>query len=126
MQEEPQSVADILSSIRTVLSREAETLKTDVSNVQKPTIQPIQEEAIFELTPQMQVSKGTLITPQTVMKTQASLEKLNQIKPQANNGLTNSVEEQLKPMLQDWLNTHLPDIVERIVTQEVKRIINNR
>ncbi|MBE6455877.1 MAG: DUF2497 domain-containing protein [Alphaproteobacteria bacterium] len=126
MQEEPQSVADILSSIRTVLSREAETLKTDVSTVQKPTIQPIQEEAIFELTPQMQVSKGTLITPQTVMKTQASLEKLNQIKPQANNGLTNSVEEQLKPMLQDWLNTHLPDIVERIVTQEVKRIINNR
>ncbi len=126
MQEEPQSVADILSSIRTVLSREAETLKTDVSTVQKPTIQPIQEEAIFELTPQMQVSKGTLITPQTVMKTQASLEKLNQIKPQANNGLTNSVEEQLKPMLQEWLNTHLPDIVERIVTQEVKRIINNR
>ena len=126
MQEEPQSVADILSSIRTVLSREAETLKTDVSTVQKPTIQPIQEEAIFELTPQMQVSKGTLITPQTVMKTQASLEKLNQIKPQANNGLTNSVEEQLKPMLQDWLNTHLPDIVERIVTQEVQRIINNR
>ncbi|MBR4932642.1 MAG: DUF2497 domain-containing protein [Alphaproteobacteria bacterium] len=126
MQEEPQSVADILSSIRTVLSREAETLKTDVSSIQKPTIQPIQEEAIFELTPQMQVSKGTLVTPQTVMKTQASLEKLNQIKPQANNGLTNSVEEQLKPMLQEWLNTHLPDIVERIVTQEVKRIINNR
>lgn len=126
MQEEQQSVADILSSIRTVLSREAETLKTDVSAISTPSIQPIHEENVFELTPQMQVSKGTLVTPQTVMKTQASLEKLNQIKSQPQNGLTNSVEEQLKPMLQEWLNTHLPDIVERIVTQEVKRIINNR
>ena len=32
------------------------------------------------------------------------------------------VREMLKPMLKDWLDAHLPEIVERVVAQEVARI----
>ena len=117
MQEE-QSVAEILSSIRQVLSREAATLNAGVAT----PIQPVREE-VYELTPQMQLSAGRLVTPQTAMKTQAALEGLNAIK--TSKPITqNQVEQDLRPFLQDWLNTHLPDIVERIVREEVQRIIN--
>ena len=74
MQQE-QSVAEILSSIRQVLSREAATLNT----ANTTQIQPVRED-VYELTPQMQLSAGRLVTPQTAMKTQAALEQLRCIK----------------------------------------------
>ena len=112
-----QSVAEILSSIRQVLSREAATL-----NANTIPIQPVREE-VYELTPQMQLSAGRLVTPQTAMKTQAALEQLNAVK--ANHmGVQQQVEQDLRPFLQEWLNKNLPDIVEKIVREEVQRIIN--
>ena len=115
--EQEQSVAEILSSIRQVLSREAETLNTNTAN-----IHPVREE-VYELTPQMQLSAGRLVTPQTEMKTQAVLEQLNTVKS-TNIDLQQQTEQDLRPFLQEWLNTHLPDIVEKIVREEVQRIIN--
>jgi len=35
------------------------------------------------------------------------------------------VAEMLRPMLKDWLDTHLPDIVETAVKKEVERIARN-
>jgi cell pole-organizing protein PopZ len=32
------------------------------------------------------------------------------------------VREMLKPMLKDWLDRHLPEIVEELVTREIVRI----
>ena len=32
------------------------------------------------------------------------------------------VREMLKPMLKDWLDQHLPEIVEELVTREIARI----
>ncbi len=32
------------------------------------------------------------------------------------------VREMLKPMLQEWLDAHLPDIVERLVRQEIEHL----
>jgi uncharacterized protein len=32
------------------------------------------------------------------------------------------VREMLKPMLKDWLDANLPDVVERVVAKEVSRI----
>ena len=117
MQQE-QSVAEILSSIRQVLSREAATLNTTNTT----QIQPVRDD-VYELTPQMQLSAGRLVTPQTEMKTQAALEQLNALKP-VHSTTQDQVEQSLRPFLQDWLNKNLPDIVERIVREEVQRIIN--
>ena len=124
MQEE-QSVSEILSSIRQVLSREAATLKNDMS-VDSKTIEHIEEddEFVFELTPQMQVSQGTLIDSETAIRTQVALEKLQVIKDHTS--INGDVENILRPMLREWLNKNLAEIVERIVTQEVQRLINHR
>lgn len=125
MQDEQQSVSEILSSIRQVLSKEAETLNNNVSDYTNSfNGAETSEEVIFELTPQMQVSQGTLIDTDTAVRTQAALEKLHAVKQPA--GISEQVETELRPLLREWLNTHLPDIVERIVTQEVQRLINHR
>lgn len=142
MQEEELSVSEILSSIRQVLSKEAEALNSELDKNQQtadkkaepllkaPTViapqskslVPQKEEAfVLELTPQMRVNNGSLLSAETALKTQSALEKLNQLK---SINLSKQVENDLKPILQDWLNANLPQIVEKIVTQEVRRIIN--
>ncbi len=123
MQDE-QSVSEILSSIRQVLSKEVASLKNDPFIDSLSTDSNSEEDIVFELTPQMQVAQGTLIDTETAVRTQEALSKLNQIKTPT--PITMELEQQLRPMLRDWLNTHLPEIVERIVTQEVQRIINHR
>ena len=83
-----------------------------------------QNDVVFELTPQMQVSQGTLVDSETALRTQAALNKLQAVKEES--PIAGQVETVLRPMLREWLNANLPEIVERIVTQEVQRIINRR
>ena len=128
MQEEELSVSEILSSIRQVLSKEAEALNSEIVKtktapvpmVKEKETPQIKEASVLELTPQMRVAQNSLLSAETALKTQASLEKLNQIK-EAN--LQVNVENALEPMLQDWLNKNLPDIVEQIVTREVRMLM---
>ena len=125
MQEEQQSVSEILSSIRQVLSKEAATLKSEApKEIAKSYTDNEQNDVVFELTPQMQVSQGTLVDSETALRTQAALNKLQAVKEES--PITGQVETVLRPMLREWLNANLPEIVERIVTQEVQRIINRR
>jgi cell pole-organizing protein PopZ len=35
------------------------------------------------------------------------------------------VREELRPILRDWLDANLPDMVERIVQQEIARLVND-
>lgn len=46
------------------------------------------------------------------------------VKPEepGNNTLEGLVRDMLKPMLKDWLDAHLPEVVERVVAKEVARI----
>ena len=37
--------------------------------------------------------------------------------------LSDIVREMLRPMLQSWLDEHLPDIVERLVREEIARVV---
>lgn len=133
MQEEEPSVSEILSSIRQVLSKEAEALNNgtirefdedsfDVFPETKKAEKKSLDDFIVELTPQMRISSESLLSAETTLKTQAALNKLNNLK--SDSIFKPQVEAELKPMLREWLNAHLPEIVERIVTQEVRRLIN--
>jgi uncharacterized protein len=42
--------------------------------------------------------------------------------PGSENTLEGLVREMLKPMLKDWLDKHLPDMVEKMVQREIARI----
>ena len=135
MKEQEPTVTEILSSIRQVLSKEAEALNTSGSvhefneesfdafphkKIDKESL----DDFIVELTPQMRINNESLLSVETALKTQAALEKLNQFK--AASAFKPQVEADLKPMLREWLNAHLPEIVERIVTQEVRRLIDKK
>ncbi len=55
-----------------------------------------------------------------------SLEALSRmlVKPEPGNDgtLEGLVRDMLRPMLRDWLDAHLPDMVEQMVAREIKRI----
>jgi cell pole-organizing protein PopZ len=34
------------------------------------------------------------------------------------------VREEIRPILKDWLDTHLPPLVERLVRAEIERVVN--
>lgn len=54
----------------------------------------------------------------------ASLSSAMVVRPEVTGSdtLEGMVREMLKPMLKDWLDANLPDIVERVVAKEVARI----
>ena len=132
MQEEELSVSEILSSIRQVLSKEAEALNNRVEKPVTPSLStdtPVLEEpkvkepVVLELTPTMRVQSESLLSASTTIKTQAALEKLKQIKTVNPSW---DLEKEVKPLLVAWLDAHLPEIVEKVVSQEVKRIIYSK
>jgi uncharacterized protein len=54
----------------------------------------------------------------------ASLSSAMVVRPEVTGSdtLEGLVREMLKPMLKDWLDANLPDVVERVVAKEVSRI----
>ncbi len=44
----------------------------------------------------------------------------------AGNTLEGMVREMMKPMLKQWLDDHLPSLVENVVREEVERVANRR
>ncbi len=54
----------------------------------------------------------------------ASLSSAMVVRPEVTGSdtLEGMVREMLKPMLKDWLDANLPDVVERVVAKEVARI----
>ena len=70
--------------------------------------------------------KPDLVSPTTVEASRSSLAALSAmiVKPEVTgtDTLEGMVREMLRPMLAEWLDAKLPEIVERIVAQEIARI----
>jgi cell pole-organizing protein PopZ len=70
--------------------------------------------------------KAEIVSSTTAVASRSALESLSKmiVKPEASHAdtLEGLVREMLRPMLKDWLDAKLPDIVERVVAQEVARI----
>lgn len=127
MQEEELSVSEILSSIRQVLAKETDALNAEISKdnvgftktnkpqVMKPIIPAKREEVVLELTPQMRISNEQIFTTDNQFKVQKS-QFLEQVEA------TDKTEAYIKA----WLAENLPSVVEKIVTQEVRRLINKK
>jgi uncharacterized protein len=94
-----------------------------------------QEEDILELNVEAQapepvaavsVSADPIISTAVAEASRSALSSLSRltVKPEVagSDSLEGLVREMLKPMLKDWLDAHLPEVVERIVAQEVARI----
>ena len=124
------SMEEILSSIKKIIAEEdapspaAPKRRTGTSDVAKAAPAPDVDEAVLELTEAVDV--GQIVSADAVAASRQALSSLSRlvVKPDVAGAdtLEGLVREMLKPMLKDWLDAHLPALVERVVAQEVARI----
>jgi cell pole-organizing protein PopZ len=80
--------------------------------------------------PQAAPAPETIVSPQTAEASRAPLDNLSRliVKPETVGAdtLEGLVREMLRPMLSDWLDKNLPDLVESMVAKEIARITGGR
>lgn len=133
MAKEP-SMEDILSSIRKIIAEDnaaAAAAVTASPARARGRAQPVADTAdahdVLELTENASVPVGEpILSPVAAAASLEALSSLSKlvVKPEVpgSDTLEGLVREMLKPLLKEWLDAHLPEIVERMVAQEVTRL----
>jgi uncharacterized protein len=133
------SMEEILSSIKRIIAEDSEAALAPPRKARALTPPPVaatpvrdEEPEILELTQTVPgdavpaAEAKPLVSDATVQASRSSLAALSAliVKPEVNGSdtLEGLVREMLKPMLADWLEAKLPDVVERMVAQEIRRI----
>lgn len=126
------SMEEILSSIKMIIAEDnakAAPAPRQRSRAGPSPLAPAKErpEAVLDLTEDADASTATpIMSSDALAASRQALSNLSQliVKPESagSDTLEGLVRELLKPMLKDWLDAHLPVIVERVVAQEVARI----
>jgi len=118
---------EILASIKRVIAedtRAATTAARPSRRIARP--EPAPEEDVLELDDPVSDSSGLLSEDAATASRQrlASLSALRQRSdaPAENGALEAVVRDMLRPVLKEWLDQHLPEIVEDLVTREIARI----
>jgi cell pole-organizing protein PopZ len=119
-----QSMEDVLASIKRVISADVEAARRFPKS---PGIAPAEpEEDVLELGEAPPAPDDALVSGKAARASKAALAALSSvtIDPRAGeNTLDGVVREMLRPMLKEWLDANLPDLVERVVAREVARVI---
>ena len=127
------SMEDILASIKKVIAEEKE-LRTSAAPADEDEDDPLPEDASNEdvleldqpLAPPMDLGPP-LVDEQAAGKSREALEQLQTVAatvppPPAGNPLEEIIRGMLRPMLKQWLDEHLPQIVGEHVQREITRI----
>lgn len=116
-----QPMEDVLASIKRIISADVEAARRFP---QPATVAPITHEDVLELgEPPV---TDALVSGEAARASKAALAALANVTldPRAaENTLDGLVREMLRPMLKEWLDANLPELVERVVAREVARVI---
>ena len=127
------SMEDILASIKKVIAEEKD-LRTAAPPPETPAVEQVPEEAadddVLELSEPLAppMDLGPPLLDQTVAQaSRHSLDILSSVAasvppPPLVNPLEEMVREMLRPILKQWLDDHLPGIVDEHVKREITRI----
>ncbi len=128
------SMEEILASIRRIITDE-EAPPAGTIAVPEPQAQAADDERfmtppadILELTEPLPepVAGPTLLSEATAAVTSQSLTALSSLMVRGYDGADNTLEglvrELLKPMLREWLDANLPELVEAMVSREIRRL----
>ena len=123
---------EILASIKRVIREDARTpaqarapRRTGRGEAAAP---PPLEEDVLELDDPVDQENG-LISDDAAAASRHSLAALSAMRsaPPAEGGALDAVvRDMLRPILKDWLDQHLPQIVEDLVTREIARITGRK
>ena len=128
------SMEDILASITKVIAEEKE-LRTSAPPLDSVEDEPLPEETAAEedvleldqpLAPAMDLGPP-LVDEQAAGKSRLALEELQTVAatvppPPPGNPLEEIIRGMLRPMLKQWLDEHLPQMVDEHVKREISRI----
>jgi cell pole-organizing protein PopZ len=127
------SMEDILASIKKVIAEEKE-LRTavDEARSEEPADEP--EEEVLELDQPIEPAADLgppLVDEEVAETTRHSLAELSSVAaaapaPAATNPLEEMVREMLRPILKEWVDEHLPNIVNDHVKREISRITGRK
>ena len=121
------SMEDILASIKRVIAEDGRAASARPARGSRPVEAPRPEEDVLELSDPVEEGES-LVSDDAAAASLRSLAALSAIKdrsealPQGDGPLEAVVREMLKPMLKDWLDRNLPELVEELVTREIARI----
>ena len=117
---------EILASIKRVIAEDSRVPGVAArARRGVPPEPPASEEDVLELDDPVPENPGLMSSDAAAASRErlAALSALRQREIPADAGpLEAVVREMLKPMLKDWLDEHLPAIVEQLVTREIARI----
>ena len=130
------SMEDILASIKKVIAEEKE-LRTAVDEAERSRVEEPTEEAeeeILELDQPIAPAADLgppLMDEEVAETTRHSLQELSSVAatapaPAAGNPLEEMVREMLRPILKEWVDEHLPNIVNDHVKREISRITGRK
>jgi uncharacterized protein len=128
------SMEEILASIRrNIIEDEGNPPPAGTMSVPEPQLPPDEPFAqtaadVLDLTEPLPepVSGPSLVSDATAAVTSQSLSALSTLTVRGYEGSDKTLEalvrEMLQPMLKNWLDANLPEIVERMVSREIQRI----
>ncbi|MDO6414800.1 DUF2497 domain-containing protein [Sphingomonas sp. BIUV-7] len=127
-----QPMDEILASIRRIITEEplvgGPAPVADAADEEPEDVlelgEPLPAEPV-SVAPFPVAEPSALLSERTQAASQRALAALSglSIDPDADaNTMDGLVREMLRPMLKDWLDAHLPEMVERLVAREVARI----
>jgi uncharacterized protein len=129
IQQDP-SMEEILASIKRVIAEDGRDASRRAATTARPRriarAEPVAEEDVLELDDPVSEGPGLLSDDVAAASRErlASLSALRQRSdaPAESGALEAVIRDMLRPMLKDWLDAHLPEIVEDLVTREIARI----
>ena len=118
---------EILASIKRVIAEDSRVtgVAARARRGVPPEPPPASEEDVLELDDPVPENPGLMSSVAAAASRErlAALSALRQREIPADTGALEAVvREMLKPMLKEWLDEHLPAIVEQLVTREIARI----
>lgn len=121
---------DILASIKRVIAEDGRPAARPARGsrpAEAPRPAPPAEDDVLELQDPVGeghglVSDDAAIASRQSLAALAGLRERAETLPDDDNALGAAVREMLKPLLKDWLDRNLPDMVEELVTREIARI----
>lgn len=122
---------EILASIKRVIAEDGESSRRAVTTAApRPRriarAEPAPEEDVLELDDPVSDGPGLLSDDAAAASRErlASLSALRQRSdaPSDSGALEAVIRDMLRPMLKEWLDAHLPEVVEDLVTREIARI----
>lgn len=114
-----QSMEDILASIKRIITEDAPLSPA-------APLPAADEDDVLDLGAPAHDAPPPLLSPHAADASRQALAALSAIAidPAAEAGtLDGLVRDMLRPLLREWLDAHLPDLVERIVAREVARLV---